>query len=72
MVLVNLIYTIVTLSTFELNKVSSHITANIFDIRTGFGYASAMSWIYFVVLAVILGIVGFIFTYESKKRRNSI
>lgn len=54
MILVNTMYTIVTISVFSLNPVITHIKSNMFEITTGFGYASALSWIYFIVIVIIL------------------
>ncbi len=68
MILVNLIYTIITLSAFELNQVSTHISTQMFNIRTGFGYASALSWIYFIALSLVLGLVLFAMTYRPKRK----
>ncbi|MGI8315908.1 carbohydrate ABC transporter permease [Halobacillus mangrovi] len=56
MIIVNLIYTIVTYSVFALNPVVDHIQSSMFDISTGFGYASALSWVYFVVITIVLAI----------------
>lgn len=57
MIFVNVIYTIVNLSVFSLNPVINHIQVNMFKVETGFGYASSLSWIYFIVIALILLIV---------------
>jgi oligogalacturonide transport system permease protein len=54
MILVNTIYTIVTYSVFGLNPIIQHINDNMFNIQTGFGYASALSWIYFIVITLAL------------------
>jgi len=56
MILVNMIYTIVTYSVFALNPVVEHIKKQMFQISTGFGYASSLSWVYFLVIALVLGI----------------
>lgn len=68
MILVNLIYTIVTLSTFELNLISAHISTQLFEPTTGFGYASALSWIYFLVLSLVLLVVTGAFTLRERKQ----
>ncbi|MGL5296708.1 MAG: carbohydrate ABC transporter permease [Culicoidibacterales bacterium] len=67
MILVNVMYTIVTISVFSLNPVIAHIKSNMFEITTGFGYASALSWIYFIVIVVIL--LGSLAILSSKKDR---
>lgn len=67
-IIVNLIYTIVTYSIFALNPVVDHIQSHMFQIETGFGYASAMAWIYFVVITFILAIsVGVMAVRGNKK-----
>ncbi|RLQ96618.1 carbohydrate ABC transporter permease [Falsibacillus albus] len=67
MIIINTIYTIVTYSIFSLNPVIEHIQKNMFKVNTGFGYASSLSWIYFIIIAAALGIsVGFM-TIKRKK-----
>jgi ABC-type sugar transport system permease subunit len=56
LVLVNVIYTIVYISTFALNEIIVMIKDNMFSAMTGFGYATALAWIYFVIIALMLGI----------------
>ncbi|MCP3028546.1 carbohydrate ABC transporter permease [Halobacillus sp. A5] len=70
MIIVNLIYTIVTYSIFALNPVVDHIQSNMFEVSTGFGYASALSWVYFLVIALVLAIgVGTMAVRGNKKYR---
>ena len=70
MILVNIIYTTVMYSMSALNQVTTHISANMFRIDTGFGYTSALSWIYFVVVLLTLGIlVGGFVLFEKKQAR---
>jgi ABC-type sugar transport system permease subunit len=54
---VNAIYTIVSLSHFSENKVIRYIYDQTYDIQGGIGYASAMAFIYFAVMIILLGIV---------------
>lgn len=54
---VNAIYTIVTLSHFSENKVIQYIYDQTYNIQGGIGYASAMAFIYFGVIVILLGIV---------------
>lgn len=67
MILVNTMYTIVTISVFSLNPVIGHIKANMFEITTGFGYSSALSWIYFLIITVTLLLS--VLVLHSKKDR---
>ncbi|MBS4196090.1 carbohydrate ABC transporter permease [Lederbergia citri] len=67
MILVNIIYTIVTYSIFSLNPVIDHIQKNMFRVDTGFGYASALSWIYFVIITIALALTVGAMTLKRKK-----
>jgi ABC-type sugar transport system permease subunit len=67
MIIVNLIYTIVTYSIFSLNPIIEHIQKNMFKVDTGFGYASALSWIYFLIIALALVITVGLMTLKGKK-----
>jgi oligogalacturonide transport system permease protein len=68
MVIVNTIYTIVMYSIFALNPVIEHIQLNMFEIKTGLGYASSLAWIYFLIIAIVLGIsVGLLTLRVNKK-----
>ena len=56
-ILVNSVYTIIDLFTNETNEMMKTIQTTIFnDVKYGFG--SAMAWIYFICIAVILLVVG--------------
>ncbi|MFG6117768.1 carbohydrate ABC transporter permease [Thalassobacillus sp. B23F22_16] len=70
MIIVNLIYTIVTYSVFALNPVVDHIQANMFEISTGFGYASALSWMYFLVIALVLAVSVGVMAARGNKKYN--
>ncbi|MFC5649905.1 carbohydrate ABC transporter permease [Paenibacillus solisilvae] len=56
LVLVNVIYSIVYISTFALNEIIVLIKENMFSTLTGFGYANAVAWIYFVIIFIMLAI----------------
>lgn len=68
MILVNIIYTTVMYSMSALNQITDHISANMFRLDTGFGYTSALSWIYFIIILITLGllVVGFL-VFERKQ-----
>lgn len=66
--LVNAIFTIVTLSHFSENKVIRYIYDQTYDVRGGIGYASAMAFIYFGVILVLLAIVYFFLMQWAKRR----
>lgn len=57
MILVNSIYTIIDMFTNESNEMMSSIKKTIFsDVKYGLG--SAMAWIYFICIAIIIAIAG--------------
>lgn len=60
-ILVNIIYTTVDLFTNSLNDVILLVKENMFKVDTGFGYASSLAWIYFMIIFVILLLVLFVF-----------
>jgi len=58
---VNLLYTVVDLFTNSFSSVIELIKENMFRLDTGFGYATALAWIYFGVIFGLLLIVLFLF-----------
>jgi len=67
LILVNIVYTTVMFAQTTFNPVITHISSNMFNVTTGFGYASALAWLYFVVITLImLALVG-VFALFSKK-----
>jgi ABC-type sugar transport system permease subunit len=54
MIVVASVYTIVTLATFANNPIILLISSVMFDPNKGYGYASGLAWIYFVVIALLL------------------
>lgn len=69
LIFVNTIYTIVLLTTFSENKVILSIKSNMFNTVTGFGMASAMAWLYAMVVFVSIALVAFIFRSKQSRRR---
>jgi ABC-type sugar transport system permease subunit len=70
LVFVNIIYTIVLLSTFSENPVIVQIKSNMFNINTGYGMASAMAWVYFIVVMIMIGIVALLFIPKQQMERG--
>lgn len=70
LIFVNIIYTIVLLSTFSENLVIKDINDNMNKVATGYGVASAMAWIYSIAELLIIGIVAIIFYPKQRKRRG--
>ncbi len=56
-IVLNTIYSIVDLSVSPFNPVLDSIRSHMFNVRTGMGYASALGWIYFVVVLISLIVV---------------
>lgn len=72
MIIVNVVYTIITISLFSVNKVIVLIQQNVYSEKTGLGYASALSWIYFIVLLLLLAFYVGIISFKGKKKKYSI
>ena len=54
MIVVSTVYTIVTLATFANNPLIVWISSTMFNPNLGYGYASSLAWVYFLVIAVFL------------------
>ncbi len=70
LILVNSVYTIVDLFTNDNNEMMVEIKRTIFT-EIDYGYGSAMAWIYFLCIAIILAVVGgviskHVFYYDEK------
>lgn len=57
LILVNSVYTVVDLFTNDKNEMMTEIKRTIFT-EIDYGYGSAMAWIYFLCIAVIIAVVG--------------
>ncbi len=68
MTLVSVVFTIINLATFSENAAIQHIKKNMFALATGFGFSSAIAWLYFIALAIILGVFYFIFWAATHER----
>lgn len=66
--IVNAVYTIITLSHFSENEVIRYIYSRTYDVQGGIGYASAMSYIFFLALVVLLGVVYSGLTFGTRER----
>jgi ABC-type sugar transport system permease subunit len=61
------VYTVITLSHFSENKIVRYIYAQTYDIKGGIGYASAMSFLYFAALVLILLLIYLLLAWRAKK-----
>ena len=66
LLLVNCIYTIIDFFMKNDNRVIEKINDTMYGVRMDFGVASAMSWIYFGVALLFIGISSFIITRAVK------
>jgi ABC-type sugar transport system permease subunit len=64
------VYTIVDVSNYSNLAVNTKITAHLFDTSRLYSFSAAMSWIYFIVLFLILGVVFAAFYMMSMKRNK--
>lgn len=68
MVLVSIVFTIINLATFSENPAILHIKNNMFALETGFGFSSAIAWLYFIALAILLGLSTLLFGAFTRER----
>lgn len=61
------VYTIITLSHFSENKVIKYIYGQTYAVEGGIGYSSAMSFLYFFVLVLLLAIIYLLLNVRAKK-----
>jgi len=64
--MINVVYTIITLSHFSENKIIRYISGQTYAVQGGIGYSSAMSFLYFGVLVLFLAIVYLTLNYRAK------
>ena len=69
-IIINIVYTVVTQSLFSLNPIVVKIKAEMNNVETGYGYASALAWIYTVVIILVLGVFVLLFKRHEKKNRR--
>lgn len=70
MLLLCAVYTVVTISNYSKNEMNSKISANLFDSSRIYSYSAAMSWIYFIVIMLILFAVYLIFSWFGKEKKR--
>ncbi len=66
--LVIAVYTIITLSQFSENPVVKYIYNQTYQVQGGIGYTSAMSFLYFFVLVLLLLVVYFVLKFNSRNK----
>lgn len=69
--LINVIFTVIQISTMDTQPIIQIITSRMFDLKYGFGYASAIAWSYFIVLFIVIAIfTGLVLLPGAKNRRR--
>lgn len=71
MVVINVVYTVVTQSLFSLNPIVVKISSEMNNVETGYGYSSALAWIYTVVMVLVLGVFVLLFRRREKKPKEA-
>jgi ABC-type sugar transport system permease subunit len=66
--IINAVYTIITLSQFSENKVVKYIYGQTYAVQGGIGYSSAMSYLFFSVLLLILLVTTLVLSPRREKR----
>ena len=61
------VYTVITLSHFSENKVVRYIYSQTYAVEGGIGYSSAMSFLYFFALILLLALVYLFLSVREKK-----
>ena len=56
MIVINAIFTVVMLSVLDTNPIINKITSDMFNPVLGYGYASALTWIYFIVMILVVAL----------------
>ena len=71
-IVLNVVFTVVMQSVFSLNPIIIKITdaMNKTGEGAGYGYASAMSWIYFVVMLALLGVSILVFKKHERRAKK--
>lgn len=71
-ILVNLVYTLVTLANSDINDVINLIMLNIFSGDRGYGFATAMAWMYTLIISLMLFVIFLCFVEREDKRIRKI
>lgn len=65
--IITAVYTIITLSHFSENKVIKYIYGQTYAVEGGIGYSSAMSFLYFIVLVLLLAVVYLLLNLRARQ-----
>jgi ABC-type sugar transport system permease subunit len=67
-ILINFIYTLIALANSNQNAIINLIYSNMFSATRGYGFASAMAWMYAVIVAILLLIIFLVFKEKKSKK----
>lgn len=67
---INIVFTVIQMSTIDSMPIISSISSAMFDMNKGFGYATAMAWIYFIAMLVIISIFMLIMYFIRKGEKK--
>lgn len=67
MILVNAVYTVMEIANYSNNEVLEKISSHMFEVTRPYSFSAAMSWIYFLVIAMILLVIYLLFGRKGKK-----
>lgn len=75
LIMLNALYTLITLSNSGQNNIITLIYNNMFAATRGYGFASAMAWMYAVIILLMVGVIFILFrdtdATSNIKRRGS-
>lgn len=69
-ILLATVYTVVDQFTAPFNKIMDFIMEHMNNVKTGYGYAGAISFLYFALILTVIGIVVLIFRKSVLDKRN--
>jgi ABC-type sugar transport system permease subunit len=67
-ILINLVYTLISLANSGQNPIIELIYSNMFNATRGYGFASAMAWMYAVIIALMLLVIFLVFREKKATR----
>ena len=71
MILICGVYTVVDIANYSKGAVNSLINSKIFDAKSLYSYSSAMAWLYFIVVALLLVALLLIFKFFGRKAKTT-
>ncbi|GAA0296719.1 ABC-type sugar transport system permease subunit [Gracilibacillus halotolerans] len=69
-ILINTVYTLVALANSGQNPIIDLIYANMFNATRGYGFASAMAWMYSVIIGILLLLI--FLAFRERKTKHTI